>query len=158
MSARKFRTNIIQIQAGGGDGNGFLSPTIYYSENPLLDDIQKTEDAANPNMDVDDARSLQHGSMSVLGTGDTADVAAYAAAIALGDAADAADDVDASSSSTPLSSSPTVNHVGTTGDNTDVEMEVEVVEDEGMEEEEAEEEEGEEHEGAQDPLGWLWLD
>lgn len=150
MSARNFRIdpNFIPIQAGGGGGNGFLSPTIYYNENPLSDDIQKTEGAANLNMDVDDARGLQQGSMSVLGAGDTDGGTVDAAAVDVGDAADAADDVDAPSSSSPLSSSPTVDHVETTGDNVDgggADVE--------MEEEEVEEGGGEEQEEAQDPLG-----
>ncbi|KAF9142320.1 hypothetical protein BGX30_002902 [Mortierella sp. GBA39] len=154
MSARNFRTvsNFIPIQAGGGDGNGFLSPTIYYIENPLSGDIQKTEGAANLNMD--DAIGLQRGPMSVLGTDDPVDDAANGGADAAADAVDdAADDVGPSSSFSCLSTSPTVNQVETTDDNAndggaDVEIEEEVVEEEVVEEEG-----GEEQEEAQDPLG-----
>ena len=123
MSARNFR---IPIHTGGVAGNGFLPPTIYDTESLLSDDIQKTEGAANLNMDVDEAMGLQHGPMSVLGAEDavedTADSAAGAATVAVGDAADTTDagnDVGSSSSSSPLSSSPTVDHVETTADNAD---------------------------------------
>ncbi|KAF9544522.1 hypothetical protein EC957_011918 [Mortierella hygrophila] len=120
MSARNFRTvsNFIPIHAGGGDGNGFMSPTIYYIENPLSDDIQKTEGAANLNMD--DAIGPQHGPVSVLGAEDAVHDAANGGADAAVDTVgDAAVDVGLSSSSSLLSISLTVDHAGTTENNAD---------------------------------------
>ncbi|KAG9064454.1 hypothetical protein KI688_003644 [Linnemannia hyalina] len=121
---RNFRTvsNFIPIQAGGGDGNAFLPPTICYIENPLSDDIQKTEGAANLNMD-DAVNDATNGGVD-------------AAADAVGEAVH---DVGLSSSSSPLSTSPTVDHVETTETNADdggadVEIEEEEMEEDGGEE------------------------
>ncbi|KAF8948451.1 hypothetical protein BGZ47_004840 [Haplosporangium gracile] len=94
----RFNPTFIPIQAGGG-GGPFLSPTINYTENPLSDEIQKTDGARNLNMDVEYNMHPHHGPQYVLGADNSAgDAAGDVPGDTVGDVAD--DGGPSSSSST----------------------------------------------------------